>query len=347
MIDIQRARLNDMAGAPVGRPPESDTPVSFQGLTKHFGPVRAVDAISLEIRPGETVALLGPNGAGKTTTISMLLGLLAPDRGSVRVLGMEPAAAIQSGRIGAMLQEGSLMPGVRVGELLDFVLGLHHSPLSRAQLVATAQLGGLERRRIDRLSGGQTQRVRFALAIASNPEVLVLDEPTAAMDVEARRDFWASMHAYASSGRTVLFATHYLEEAEAFASRVVIIARGRIVADGSVAELTRQAGIQTVRFRTGGEEPAGTAEGGGSAASPLPPGVHANGGDGRVLETLPGVREVRTLRDLVTLKTSDADATVRALVAAGIPWRDLEVRGASLEDVFLSLVEHGETGGDR
>ena len=244
-----------------------DTAVRLRGLTKRFGSLRAVDDLSLEIRRGETVALLGPNGAGKTTTISMLLGLLAPDSGTVSVLGMTPTEAIQRGRIGAMLQEGSLMPGVRVGELLDYALSLSASPLTRKQLVATAGLEGLERRRLDRLSGGQTQRVRFALAIASEPEVLVLDEPTAAMDVEARHDFWANMREYTAAGRTVLFATHYLEEAEAFASRVVIISHGRIVADGTVAELKRNFGVQTVRFT-------------------------CEGGDVVALERLPGVREV-------------------------------------------------------
>jgi ABC-2 type transport system ATP-binding protein len=165
--------------------------VRFEGLTKHFGDVCAVDHLDLEIRQGETVALLGPNGAGKTTSVSMLLGLLAPDAGKVSVLGMSPEAAIQSGRIGAMLQEGGLMPGMSVGELLDFVLSLRASPFARGQLIATAGLDGLERRWVDRLSGGQTQRLRFALAIASEPEILVLDEPTAAMDVEARHSFWA------------------------------------------------------------------------------------------------------------------------------------------------------------
>src|SRR5258708_34739555 len=188
--------------------------VSLRGLTKTFGSLRAVDDLNLEIRRGETVALLGPNGAGKSTTISMLLGLRTPDSGSASVLGMPAAAGVQAGRIGAMLQEGSLMPGVRVSELLDFALGLRRSGITREHLLATAELDGLERRRVDRLSGGQTQRLRFALAIASEPEVLVLDEPTAAMDVEARHAFWANMRAYASAGRTVLFATHYLEETE-------------------------------------------------------------------------------------------------------------------------------------
>ncbi len=296
--------------------------VSLRDLTKNFGSVRAVDHLSLEIRRGETVALLGPNGAGKTTTVAMLLGLLAPDGGSASVLGLRPATAVQSGRIGAMLQEGSLMPGVRVGELLDFAMHLRPTSVERKQLIATAGLNGLERRRVDRLSGGQTQRMRFALAIASDPEMLVLDEPTAAMDVEARHEFWTSMHQYASSGRTVLFATHYLEEAETFASRVVIISRGRIVADGTVAELKRGGGLQTVQFR-------------------------AEEGDGQRFSRLSGVRQVEVGNGQVTLKTSDADATVRDLLAGGIAWSNLEVHSASLEEVFMALVGNGGNGGIR
>jgi ABC-2 type transport system ATP-binding protein len=302
-----------------GRGADGDA-IRLQGLMKRFGALRAVDGLSLEIRRGETVALLGPNGAGKTTTISMLLGLLAPDAGSASVLGMPPAAAIRNGRIGAMLQEGSLMPGVQVGELLAYVLSLRSTPMTRGQLVETAGLEGLEKRRVDRLSGGQTQRVRFALAIASDPEVLVLDEPTAAMDVQARHEFWASMGAYTAAGRTVLFATHYLEEAEAYASRVVIIAHGRIVANGTMDELRHRFGVHTVRFRSL------TAEG---------------------VEDLPGVYEVEQQGEHITLKTSDADATVRELVSRGPAWQDLEVRSTSLDDIFMALVDSGENGGSR
>jgi ABC-2 type transport system ATP-binding protein len=293
------------------------TAVSFEGLTKHFGDLCAVNHLSLDIGQDETVALLGPNGAGKTTTISMLLGLLTPDSGSVVIQGMTPQAAIQSGRIGAMLQEGGLMPGVSVGELLDFVLALRASPAPRNQLLATAGLDGLERRRVDRLSGGQTQRLRFALAIASEPEILVLDEPTAAMDVEARHSFWANMRAYTAAGRTVLFATHYLEEAEAFASRVVFIAHGQIVADGTVADLKRNAGAQTVRF-------------------------HAERSASESLNRLPGVARVEWQGENVTLTTSDSDATVRALAASEIAWQNLEVHGVDLDDVFMALVSTGE-----
>jgi ABC-2 type transport system ATP-binding protein len=294
-----------------------DVAVSLRGLTKRFGSLRAVDDLSLQIRRGETVALLGPNGAGKTTTVSMLLGLLAPDSGGVSVLGMAPAAAIHSGRIGAMLQEGSLMPGVRIGELLDYVLSLRTSPHTSAQLLQTAGLDGLEGRRVDRLSGGQTQRVRFALAIASEPDVLVLDEPTAAMDVEGRHEFWANMRAYTSAGRTVLFATHYLEEAEAFASRVVIILHGRVVADGTVPELKRRFGVHTVRF-----------------ATPTT--------DRQAMVQLAGVRDVERVAETVTLTTDDADATVRDLMRSGIAWRDIDVRSANLDDIFMTLVGNGE-----
>ncbi|HEX8035008.1 MAG TPA: ABC transporter ATP-binding protein, partial [Ktedonobacterales bacterium] len=161
--------------------------IGLRGVTKTYGSVRAVNGIDLEIRRGETVALLGPNGAGKTTTISMLLGLLTPTSGTVEIFGMTPEQAIQQSRIGAMLQEGKLMPGVRVGELLDFVRSLHPHPLPKEQVIEIASLETILDRRVDRLSGGQTQRVRFALAIVGDPEILVLDEPTAAMDVEARR----------------------------------------------------------------------------------------------------------------------------------------------------------------
>ncbi|HEX6541918.1 MAG TPA: ABC transporter ATP-binding protein [Ktedonobacterales bacterium] len=309
---------SEMRTPPLAQRPSDETPaVSLRELSKRFGTVQAVNALSLETWQGETVALLGPNGAGKTTTISMLLGLLAPDRGNVSVLGMTPEAAIHSGRIGAMLQEGGLMPGVSVGELLDFVLTLRSSPTTRKQLVATAGLAGLERRRVDRLSGGQTQRLRFAMAIASEPEILVLDEPTAAMDVEARHSFWANMREYTSAGRTVLFATHYLEEAEAFASRVVIISHGQIVADGTVAELKRSAGAQTIH-------------------------IQAERAAAGILDQLPGVTRTEWQGSDVTLTTSDTDATVRALVASEVTWRNLEVRSADLNDIFLALVGNGK-----
>ena len=167
--------------------------VRITGLVKSYGSTRAVDGVDLEIQPGETVALLGPNGAGKSTTIGLLLGLLTPDQGTIEVGGMPPRRAVAAGHIGAMLQESGMMPGVRVGELLRFVRSLYSQPLSLDDLVEAAGLEGLLHRRADRLSGGQAQRVRFAMGIAGDPSVVVLDEPTAAMDVEARRAFWERM----------------------------------------------------------------------------------------------------------------------------------------------------------
>ena len=293
--------------------------VRLQGIAKTYaGSVSAVAGIDLEIRRGETIALLGPNGAGKSTTIGMLLGLIEPTAGSVELFGVSPAEAIRESRVGAMLQDGKLMPGVRVGEFLDFVRSLHQDPLSRDELFYLAGLRGLESRRVDRLSGGQTQRVRFAMAIAGAPSLLVLDEPTAGMDVEARRDFWASMHAYAEQGRTILFATHYLEEAATSASRLVIIAHGRTLVDGTVQEIQQRFGEPRVSFTlVGEEEPA-------------------------LWERFPGVERFEIQGERVTLRTRDQDATVRALTASPLGWKDLEVKSNDLEDTFIALVHEGK-----
>jgi len=308
--------------APVNHQEGIDAPapvVELRDVVKSYGAVQAVKGMSLEIRRGETVALLGPNGAGKTTTLSMLLGLLPPTAGRVQVMGTSPADAIRRSLVGAMLQEGKLMSGVRVGEFIDFVRSLHPAPLARGRLLEVAGLQGLENRRLDRLSGGQSQRARFAMAIAGDPELLVLDEPTAAMDVEARREFWASMRAYASQGHTVLFATHYLEEAESFASRLVIIARGSVIADGAVREIEQRYGEPHVAFT-------------------LPDAA----ADTSTFARYPGVTACEQHGPRVTLLTNDADATMRALANSAIPWRDVEVKGANLEETFVALVHQKE-----
>lgn len=290
--------------------------ITFTGVSKSFGAVRAVGTLDLQIGTGQTVALLGPNGAGKSTSLQMLLGLIRPSAGSVSVFGDTPDTAVRSGRIGAMLQEGTLVPGLTVRELVEFVRTLYPKPLPAAQVLALANLTDLARRRTHQLSGGQAQRVRFALAVAGAPQLLVLDEPTAAMDVESRRSFWASMREYAASGRTILFATHYLEEADENADRVIVIAQGRVVADGSAHEIKTAAGARTVRFTIGGQPMAG-------------------------LSTLPGVTGIEVRGGSVQLRTTDPDQTVRALYASEINVRDLEVKGPDLEDAFLSL-----TGGE-
>jgi len=290
--------------------------VRATGLAKSYGPTVALAGLDLHVAAGETVALLGPNGAGKTTTIGLLLGLLTPSRGQVRVYGRPPARAVAGGLVGAMLQDAGLMPGVRVGELLAMVRGLYPEPLPFGDLVGLADLGSLLGRRAGRLSGGQAQRVRFAAAIAGDPMLLVLDEPTAAMDVQARRNFWRQIHAFASRGRTVLFATHYLHEADDAADRVVVIAGGRKVADGPPAAIKARFGDQQVRFTL----------------------LH---GSPARLAALDGVRTVEHDHSRVTLHSTDTDATVRSLAGSGLAWSGLEVGGPDLETSFLRLLGEG------
>jgi ABC-2 type transport system ATP-binding protein len=283
------------------------------GLVKSYGPTVALAGLDLHVAAGETVALLGPNGAGKSTTIGLLLGLLSPARGHVQVYGRSPSQAVAGGLVGAMLQDAGLMPGVRVGELLTMVRRLYPRPLPLDELATIADLGPLLGRRADRLSGGQAQRVRFAAAIAGGPLLLVLDEPTAAMDVQARRNFWRQIHAFADRGRTVLFATHYLHEADAAADRVVVIAGGRKIADGPPASIKANFGDQQVRFTLRRGSPA-------------------------LLAALDGVRDVEHDHARVTLHSSEPDATVSSLVRSDLQWSGLEVGGPDLETSFLRLL---------
>ncbi|MFE0642309.1 ATP-binding cassette domain-containing protein [Streptomyces sp. NPDC058877] len=290
---------------------KNETVVACTGVTRSFGTVRALDGIDLTLRRGETVALLGRNGAGKSTTIGLLLGLDEPDGGEVRLFGDGPARAVAAGRIGAMLQEGRAVTRVTVRELVAFVARTYPAPLPVDEALALADLTPLADRRIDRLSGGQVQRARFAVALVGNPELLVLDEPTAALDVEARQTFWDSMRSYARRGNTILFSTHYLEEADANADRIVVIDSGRVVADGTGEELKRAVGGSLVCFDLAG----------------------ARSED---LLRLPGVTSVEIRGDRARLRSDDSDATVRAL-AARDAIRSLEVAPVSLNDTFLAL----------
>ncbi|MEU2914176.1 ABC transporter ATP-binding protein [Streptomyces massasporeus] len=202
--------------------------VAFDQVSKAYDAVRAVDGLPLDLSPGQTVALLGPNGAGKSTTLDLLLGLKKPDSGTVRLFGTSPRDAIVAGRVGAMPQSGGLMDEVTVAELVRLACDPHPKPYRPSAVLSRAGIAQIADRKVDKLSGGQAQRVRFALATAGDSDLIVLDEPTTGMDVTTRHAFWATLRQQADQGRTVLFATHYLEEADAVADRVLVLHRGRL-----------------------------------------------------------------------------------------------------------------------
>jgi ABC-2 type transport system ATP-binding protein len=303
--------------------PTTTTGIQLQGLAKTFrtpqGPVHAVRGIDVSIAPGETVALLGPNGAGKSTAIDMMLGLLPPDSGEVSLFGLKPADAIKHGAIGAMLQTGSLIRDLSVRELITMMASLFPRPLGVDEVLELTGIGDIAGRRVQKLSGGQTQRVRFGIALVSNPDLLVLDEPTVAMDVESRHAFWTTMRRFASSGKTVVFATHYLEEADAYADRVILMARGQVVADGPATEIKATVGLRTIRATLPGVDPA-------------------------TLGALPGVTHVEGRGEAVVLNCADSDAAIRALLITYPQARDIEITGAGLEQAFLQLTGSEEAG---
>jgi ABC-2 type transport system ATP-binding protein len=286
--------------------------VSFDNVSKVYGEVRAVDGLSLELRHGETVAFLGPNGAGKSTSLDMMLALRKPTSGQIRMFGTDPYAAVKSGRVGAMLQSGGLMPEVTVRELVGLMAQVHPRPLPVGETLKRAGIADIADRRVDRLSGGQTQRVRFALAIVGDCDLIVLDEPTTAMDVESRRMFWANMHEEVAEGHTLLFATHYLEEADQAADRILVINKGRLLADGTPAEIKARAGAKRISFRL-------------------------DRADESALLALPALVNLEIRRDLIHLQSSDSDRTLYALLDAGYRPREIEVSSLGLEQAFLAI----------
>jgi ABC-2 type transport system ATP-binding protein len=295
--------------------------VELIGLSKAFrgaeGTVQAVDGLDLSVARGEIVALLGPNGAGKSTTIDMLLGLAEPDAGTVSVLGGQPAQAIAAGDVGVMLQTGELIRDLSVRELLAMAASVYPAPLDVDDTLRLVGIDAIAGRRTQKLSGGETQRVRFALALVGNPRVLVLDEPTVAMDVEGRLAFWEAMRELAARGTSVLFATHYLAEADANADLVVMIARGRVVAAGPTTEIGAGAGLRTIRATLPGVAP------------------------GRLAE-LAGVLGAEGHGDVVVLECVDGDLALRALLAEHPEARDIEVTGGGLERAFIELTRMKE-----
>ena len=304
-------------------PPVTEAPadgIHLREVTKSFRSggetVRAVAGVDLTISPGEVVAILGPNGAGKTTALDMVLGLTEPTTGSITSFGAAPRRAVHDGRVSAVLQTGGLLHDLTARETVRMIASTfprRHQPvedvLHRAGLAAKAD------RRVSKLSGGEQQRLRFALALLPDPDLLILDEPTAGMDVAARREFWATMHEDATNGRTVLFATHYLEEADDFADRIVLMARGRVVADGTTEEIRARASGRTVSADVRRGDVGAAAE---------------------RLRELPGTSSVTVNGERVTVIGEDSDALARALLTE-LGGSNLEVTTASLDAAFMAI----------
>ncbi|MBF4163629.1 ABC transporter ATP-binding protein [Nocardioides acrostichi] len=296
-----------------GRPPA----IRLSGVGKRFGGtgrsdgVLAVHGLDLVVEPGEMVAFLGPNGAGKTTTIDMVLGLSQPTSGDVSVFGMAPRDAVSRGLVAAVMQSGGLLKDLTVRETLRYTASLFAASRPVDEALAAAGIGDLSGRKVGACSGGEQQRVRFAMALLSDPQLLLLDEPTTGMDVEGRRAFWATIRDDAARGRAVVFATHYLEEADRYADRIVLIAHGEVVADGTGAEIKALASGRTVR-------------------AVLP------GADLAALHRLPGVERATTQGDMIVVRTCDSDAVARYLLTE-TGARDLEIETHGLEEAFVTL----------
>ena len=308
---------------PTADRPGTEPAICAAGVHRRFGQVRAVDGVDLTVPRGEVMALLGPNGAGKTTFLDMVLGFTTPSSGSLSVFDTNPRRAVAEGRIGAVLQTGSLLEDLTVAQTLHYVAGCHRRHLPVAEVIERAGLGPIAARKVKKCSGGERQRLRFGLALLTDPELLVLDEPTAGMDVAARADFWSAMHAEAERGRTVVFATHYLQEAADFADRIVLMRAGRVHTAGTVHELTAGAPRTVSCTWTGPGSPSEFAARLGVA---LPDDGSGTSGDRVAFSVAEGDGDTGTA----------SDRLVAALLSEGLG-RDVEVERATLDRVFLDL----------
>ena len=290
--------------------------VEFIGVSKRFGDVEALRDVDLRIERGEALAVLGPNGAGKTTAISLMLGMRAPTIGRVRLGGLDPASRVARSLRGAMLQDSGIPSALTVGELVDLFRGYYPDPLPAAEALGLAGLQDQARVQAGKLSGGQRQRLYFALAVCGNPPILFLDEPTVAMDVASRIAFLDTIAGYAAAGRTVVLTTHFMEEADQVAQRIVVIDRGRVIADDTPSRIKARAAGRRVRFLT---------------AAPLAPDA---------LDGLP-VAALRMADREVRFLAHEPEAILAELFRRGTPISELEVGGADLEEAFLALTSTG------
>lgn len=286
---------------------------SLEKVSKHYGKVRALQEVSLAVHPGEVVAILGPNGAGKTTAVNLMLGLLKPTRGTARLFGSDPQSARSRMRAGAMLQISGVPETLKVREHLELFSSYYPHPLNLKEVVHIAGLEGLENRAYGKLSGGQKQRVHFALSLCGDPDLLFLDEPTVGLDARSRRTFWEQIRGFIRRGKTVVLTTHYLEEADALADRIVVINEGDIIAEGTPAQIKAKAAGRRIRCKTKLSQEEVKAY----------PGVTSTSCDGAVLELL----------------VTEAERVVLALLQRDPDLTDLEVTGAGLEDAFFALTE--------
>jgi ABC-2 type transport system ATP-binding protein len=284
---------------------------AWSGVTKRYAAAIALDGLNLALHPGEVVALLGPNGAGKSTAVRLMLGLIAPTSGSARIFGRDPRDTAARTRIGAMLQVARIPESLRVREHLDLFRSYYPHPLPFDEIVRIAQLQGIENRLFSQLSGGQKQRVLFALAVCGDPDIIFLDEPTVGMDIEARRALWQQVRSLAARGKTVLLTTHYLEEADALAHRIVVLNKGRIVSEGTPAEIKRRSGGRQIRCHTTLSV--------------------------EWLQSLPTVTAVERSQDAVVVTAVHAEAVVREMLLRDQHLSNLEVLNPALEEAFLQL----------
>ena len=285
--------------------------IDIQNLTKRYGDVTAVNDLTLQVAPGEIVAFLGPNGAGKTTTIDMMLGLARPNSGTVAIYGKLPAHAISRGEIAAVMQTGGLLKDFTVAETIAYTASLYPNSRPIAEVLDRAGIADIADRRVGKCSGGEQQRLRFAMALLSDPRLLILDEPTTGMDVEGRREFWQAIRQDATRGRTILFATHYLDEADAYADRIVLIRDGSIVADGTTAEIKNLASGRRVR-------------------------ATLDVADVDALRALEGVIAVEQRGESVFINCSNSDIVARYLLTSTTA-RDVEISSQNLEAAFVAL----------